>query len=274
MTVFRHGLEGLIIEHLRHGPLSAATLLEHLYVARPKTTKQGMYAVVRKLVRDEVMVKQGTMLSLNATWVSVLEAFVSSARLAYAAREFDGNISSMQDGDRLSYRLKSANATDVFWDHALQLLISALPGETFLAYDPHCWFFLARNASERALRDAVMRGGGRYLVLVGSALPLDRALRDEFDGNRSQYHMLDETPYPGREYYVNVVGDYVVEVWLDKERTAAIDALYERESSFSSHAADELRDIIHAEGRSKLVISRNRRKARVIRNLFQKYFVF
>ena len=272
MFPFHHGLEQSIISHLQKGPLSTVGLLSFLRKTRRGTTKQGMYAALRKLVKAEVVVKHKTQVSLNATWLTRIETFVSLANHFYASNARSGNFLDIVDGDRISYEFKNANATDTFWIHVLLLLVEAYPGATFFAYNPHCWFFLVRPESERTLRDVIVRNKSQYLVAVGGRRPLDRAIKREFDGKRSQYAMRESPLFKKNNYYVNVIGDYVIEVWIDVAHAEAIERLYRSAESFTPEIEDELRDIINSKGKTKLVVSRDKKKAEKLRRTLAKPF--
>lgn len=272
MFPFHNSLEQHLISLLQKGPLSTANLLSVVRKKRPGTTKQGMYAALRKLIKAEIVVKHKAQVSLNVTWLTKLDSFASLASHFYSSNARSGSFLDLADGDRISYEFKSANATDAFWIHVLLLLIEAYPEAVFLAYNPHCWFFLVRPESERTLRDVIIRKKSQYLVMVGGKRPLDRAIRKEFDGKRSQYAMRESPLFKKNNYYVNVIGDYVIEVWVDAAHAEAIERLYRSAESFVPEVEDELRDIINSKGKTKLVVSRDKKKAEKLRRMLAKPF--
>lgn len=273
MQLFPHKtLEQSIIEALQNGPLSTHALLDSLLKKRAASTKQGMYAALRKLVRAEIVIKQKRRVLLNVTWLNKVESFVTVAEHFYANDARSGSFLALNDGERITYTFNSANATDAFWTHVLLLLVETYPGASFIAYNPHCWFLLVRTDSERALRDTVVKKGGQYLVTTGGRTPLDTAIRKEFDGTRSQYHMREKPLFPRHNYYVNVIGDYVIEVWVDKKESQRMEELYASAKEFSPDVEDKMRETIHERGRTKLVISKNRLKALAMRKKLGRSF--
>ena len=273
MFPLRRTLETEIIESLQKGPLSTRDLLESLRTRHRSTTKQGMYVALRKLIRAEIVLKQKQQVSLNVTWLTRMESFVTVAGHFYAKDAQGGSFLSLADGEKITYRFRDSNATDAFWIHILLLLVEAYPGTPFVAYDPHCWFLLVRSPSERTLRDAIIQRGGQYFILAGGKQPLDRVIRGEFNGKSSQYYMRESPLYPQNNYYINVIGDYVIEVWIDAAHANAIERVYETESTMSPAAEEQLRYIINSRGRSKLVISRNKRHSQKIFAKLTKPFV-
>lgn len=272
MFPFHTNLEQHLISLLQKGPLSSADLLFAVRKKRSGTTKQGMYAALRKLIKAEIVVKHKAQVSLNVTWLTKLDSFASLASHFYSSDARSGNFLDLADGDRISYEFKSANATDAFWIHVLLLLVEAYPKANFLAYNPHCWFFLVRPESERTLRDVIMRKKSQYLVMVGGKRPLDRAIRKEFDGKGSQYSMREKSLFKKNNYYLNVIGEYVIEVTIDTAQANAIDRLYNSAKSFTPDIEDELRDIITSKGRTRLIVSRDKKKAEKLRRMLAKPF--
>ncbi len=264
MFPFHTSLETAIISLLQKGPLPTDGLLSQLRSIRVGTTKQGMYAALRKLVRAEIALKTKREIALSATWLTKLENFSEIAGHFYAERSRSGSFLALKDGERITYTFKNANDTDAFWIHVLLLLVDAYPGMPFIAYNPHCWFFLVRAESERTLRDAVVRSKGQYLVAVRNRTPLDKQVLNEFDGKNSQYYMHHVPLYPQSNYYVNVIDDYIIEVWEDLQQSAAFERIYARAKAMTPDVEDALREIITARGRSKLIISRNAKRAHAL----------
>ena len=268
----KHNLESVIIESLQKGPISTANLLELLREKRPKTTKQGMYAVLRKLIRAEIALKHKQQISLNVVWLSKLESFISLAGHFYTSTSRSGSFLGLADGDKIKYEFQNPNVTDAFWIHVLFLLVEAHPGTPWFGYNPHDWFFLARPESERAFRDFIVKNGGQYLMVVGSTYPLDAIIRKEFDDKYSQYFMRKSPLFPKNNYYINIIGDYIIEVWLDTAQAKEIENLYASVTEVNEDVGEKLRNIIASKGKTKLIVSRNRKKAEKFRRMLSKPF--
>lgn len=152
--------------------------------------------------------------------------------------------------------------------------MEAHPGVPWFAYNPHDWFFIARNKTESELRDFINKKGGIYVMTVGGKTALDRHIRREFDGKRAKYHMRDKPMFTKNNYYVNVVGDFIVEVLIDKKIAGRIENLYGKTGFYSDNAKEELQTIINSKGKSRLTISRNKAKAKMLVNKLAKPFHF
>lgn len=265
-------LEQSAVECLQKGPLSTGELLKSMQKKRPRTTKQGMYAVLRKLIQSEIVLKHKKQISLNVTWLTKVESFVTLAEHFYASAGRSGSFLGLSDGENIRYEFHNTNATDAFWIHVLLLLVEAHPKTPWFGYNPHDWFFIARAESERALRDFLVKKGGQYLMVVGGKRPLDKLIRKEFDGKRSQYFMRESPMFPQNNYYVNIIGDFIIEVWIDAMQAEAIEQLYATATASTPEVVRQLQDIIRSKGKTKFVVSRNKKKAEVLRAKLSKPF--
>lgn len=268
-------LEEYILNTLQKGSYGTIELLEKIRKARPSTTKQGFYQALRKLKKDEVAIVYAKRVSLSHIWINKMADYFRKAESMYASTSSPSDdFLKLADGDKISYTFKNPDLTDQFWGHAFGILNNATSEhEALYMYDPHEWFFLARHASERLLFDEVLDRGKEIYMIVGGKTPLDKYVSKEFDNKKSFYYMTEEKLFPKSNYYVNIFGDFLIEVWLDQKTERAINEFYKTTSEWSSDAEIALKEIIRTRGKNKLTISRNKHKADKIKRIFKKYFV-
>jgi hypothetical protein len=263
-------LEDRIVLLLQSGPLSTDNLLACLQKVRIGTTKQGMYRVLRILIRSDIVVKSGRIVSLSVAWVERVSSLTNAAEGAYL-RKREGSVLDLEEGDSIRYSFRNTNVAEAFWNHTNHVLVKAHPRTPWFGYNPHCWFFLADPARERGFRDLLVKQGGQYLMTVGGDTSLDRAIKGEFDGKGSQYHRRQTPLFAKNNYYLNIIGDYVIEAWLAPTHARAIEQLYQNTSD--THCAQQkLLDIINSKGRTRLVVSRNSKKAATLRGKLGRVF--
>lgn len=268
-------LEEHILNYLQKGSSGTIELLEKIKAMRPKTTKQGFYQALRKLKKEEVVVVYAKRATLSHIWINKMADYFRTAESMYASTSSPSDdFLKLADGDKISYTFKNPDLTDQFWGHAFGILNNATSErENVYMYDPHEWFFLVRHGSERALFDEVGKRGKGMYVIVGGRTPLDKYVSKEFDNKKSFYYMSEEKMFPKDTYYVNILGDFLIEAWLDQKTTEAINAFYTDTTEWNTEAQLRLSEIIKTRGTNKLVISRNARKAEKIKRIFKKYFV-
>jgi len=265
-------LDGTILSLVSNGSRSTHEIFEELSKTN-KVTKQGFYKALRKLKKDGVVVIHNKNVSLNIVWLKYVSDYVAIVQHYYLGNESSGSFVNLKDGERIRYNFKNAIDTDNFWNHALfQILEITSAKSNFVAYGPHVWFFLVRVEDEKALMRNVIGRRRKYLVTAGANTLGDKEAVKYFDNNKGQYKMLSRPLFEDNRYYLNIVGDYLIEVWLDKNSAKLIDDWYRRESVDNNNVND-LRKIIEQRGRIKMVISRNSRKAEKLSKKLLKDFV-
>ncbi len=267
-------IEDLILQVLENGEENTKSLIEKIRISRPNTSKQAIYKALKKMRQDEIIVQTREQAALSDVWLKKLMDFIERAQLNYKTTVNPGiNFLNLKQGEKMTYTFKTFEATDMFWAHAFGVLSEVMPESVPLyLYNPHEWFLLARPDSEVFLFEGLKKTGKQLFVMAGNKDPLDLYAAKYFDGKTLQYYATDNSPFPKSNYYVNVFGDFLIEVWLDEKTTEAIDAFYKNTKMLDEEAKRNLLEIIARKGRNKLVINRNKRKADKIRNIFKRYF--
>lgn len=272
------GLSEEIVYALRHGPLEMTTLHNYLQTKKQPATIQGIYKALRSLRSQDIVFLQQGVATLNLRWLHELESFTTLAEHAYRdSTANSGHFLQLQDGDRISYSFKNPIQVDAFWNHVLYSLFEALPKlDRWFAYASHCWFLLGRREEELALQTFMTKRGIKYLFTVGHTLPLDKAIKHDFDGTLSQYAMLDTPLFSERSNHLglvlNVVGPYIIEAQYDKQIVEQIENFYQTTKTLTPEKQNELEAIVALPARIKFVITRNERKAEKLGKLFGKRF--
>lgn len=267
-------IEEYIVSLLQKRAFSGAELLGEIQKSRPGTTKQALYAALRKLRGMEIVVMHKKVISLSSIWVIKMTEFFQLAKHFYTKSVVtDQGFLNLDDGDRISYTFKNPSVADVFWGHAFDVLSEITPlTEPIYIYNPHEWFFLARRDSEKVLFDKITGTGKQILVIAGGATTLDKSISKDFDGKTSQYYPTNENLFEKRNYYLNIFDDFLIEAWIDETVAKKLDSFYETTKVWNSSAEASIKKIMTSEGKNKLTISRNKKRAEKFKIMFKKYF--
>lgn len=265
-----HSISESIIHLLQNRPLTAGDLLAHIKKSRPATTKQAVYLALRNLKQEEKIATHGKLISLSRVWLMKQANFFAAATKQYAA---SADFLNLQEGDRISYSFKNPAVADLFWANAFDLFADATPlTEPIYALNPHEWFFLANHASERAVFDRIISSGKQIFMTCSYKDPLDKFVAREFDGERAQYYLTDHPLFPKPNYYLNIFGDFILEVWLDEKSAHKIDAFYKTHSVWNVDAQKIIHAIVTEHGKTKLTITKNARRAKKLKMILKKPF--
>lgn len=269
-------LDEYIVHILQKKSMSGADLLKNIQIFRPRTTKQALYAALRKLKKDEMVVMNHMMISLSSVWVIRMADFFQTAKYMYTkTTSQDDGFLNLQEGEKISYSFADPHTADVFWGHAFHILTDIFPIEKPLyVYNPHEWFILARPESEKALFDDISHTGRKMYLLIGSKDYLDVNTSSSFNQKNLEYHATTDKVFEKRNYYVNSVGDFIIEAYLDEAIITKVDLFYRETKIFNHETQQKLQKIVTLSGKTKLVISRNQKKATKLQKIIGSYFHF
>jgi len=176
----------------------------------------------------------------------------------------------LEDGDSMSYNFQKFETLDAFWGYALRVLSEATaPTEDMLIYNPHDWFLLARESSETELFNNIKNRGRSINLYCSGNKPLDNYISKYFD-NDFKYIQTKEKPFNEKNYYVNVFGDYIIEVYFDPDNHDLIENFYKKYSEFTKEAEKEIKNIILRDGKNRVLISKNKKRSEEIKNILRK----
>lgn len=265
-----HSIEDYIVTFLQNSSIPIVELIARIQEKRPGTTKQAVYLIIRKLKKEEIVVVHKKNISLSGVWVTAMENFFASAKYSSTKETSDSNsFLTLDENKKLTYTFKNAIVHDAFWSHVFITLVEvSSPAQPVLIYNPHEWFLLARYQNEMDLFNKIKARGQKLAVLVGDNTPLDKTSRKHFDNEKLMIEFLEQPLFDKNNYYINVIGDFVIEVWLDKVVALQLDAFYTK----GEENIEELNKILDQKGKNKFSITRNKRKADILRKKFKKYF--
>jgi hypothetical protein len=262
--------EEAILNLLAKGPMGTVDLLSAV-AKRLRITKQAFYAGLRKLKAEEVIVVYKGTASLNTVWVSRMGDWVDMARAAYLSNLSASSIFGLKERESVSYTFADTKHLDAFWGHSQSILVNETPAtEPVYSFDPHYWFYIAREETERDLVDSVVAKGKQFLMTVGGSDPLDRAIRSDFSDDSRQYHIEDV--FGRDDYYIVVIGNYITEVVLDAKLVGEIKKLYASQAELTEAVVADFKKLLLVPARHKLKISRNSRRARAIKTRLARNF--
>lgn len=262
--------EDVILELLSAGPMKSLALVQCVQRDRG-LTKQAVYANLRKLVEAELLVLQKGVFSLNICWIHRMRDLLALSEHAYSSLDSQGHFLNLKEGERITYTFRDPLQADVFWNHALLLLAKIVPSEEpFLAYSPHCWFYLAEPERERGFRDQILASGRAYWVLVAGDTDLDASIAGEFSDERCEYHMLGRAALKKPNHYLWVMGDFLVDVWLDAATSQKIEDYYGANKRLDAEA---FREVLRERRKSRFAISKNKVRAARFKKKWGRCFI-
>ena len=83
---------------------------------------------------------------------------------------------------------------------------------------------------------------------------------------------LDTPLFVKKNYYINAIGDYVIEIYIDPSVAEQMEQWYSSISRVSEKDRQKLADIVRTKGENRFIILRNKSKADGLRRKLKRYF--
>lgn len=264
-------LEEMIISLLSDGEKNTTALLQEIRELRKRTTKQGFYAALRKLRKEEVVLLYKGKATLHTSWITDMQNKIEQINKAYTVEANSFDILSLDDKESVSYIFSTIKHLDTFWGHSQNILIhKTLNNNPIFAYDPHYWFYIARKEAEEKLLKILSKNRRQFLMTVGYNTKLDKVTKKDFRGDYLQYNI--QKLFEKQNYYVTVIDDYITEVYLDPTINKKVMDLYISNHVINQNLINEFQKILQSKSKSRIKISRNKRRAEQLKKKMGKNF--
>ncbi len=267
-------IEEFVLKILADGPMPAMALVKKISFLRLRATKQAVYSALRKLKKSEIVVMHGKIVSLNSIWVNKMSVFFAEARYKYSMGTPETeSFLALEDGDKITYNFKNPEIADAFWGHAFDILGDVMEkSEPIYLYNPHEWFLIAREESEMAIFKRITDEKRQILITTPGTSELDKVVKKYFDGTYAQYYLSPVHLFKKSNYYINIFGDYLIEVWIDEKTHEAIEKFYRSYTTLDEESKTALKNIINSQGKNKISISKNKDKSEKLKKILRKEF--
>jgi hypothetical protein len=258
----KESLEERFVRYLLDKEQTVKGLRKQLADEGWKITIQGVYKALRTLVAHEVVIKRGTLYSLSEEWRNR-----SIDTLSKSNNRFE-----LAEGEKISFDLASLIHLDQQWKNVVLPLHEAYPTAPVFFYNPHeIWIHLndSRKASEIAYFGAFKENKAYAFCLIGGNTEQDKSLKKELQNEYVQVAIgaehFSKTDYP------TIFGDYIITTRISPRLAEEIEKCY-KESATTASLEAGLQKIGIEKKKVRLVIERDRQKAKKLRKKLSKEF--
>lgn len=260
--------EDLIISRLGNGPVSTNQLVEDV-MKEEGITFQGVYKALSKLKQQEVIVKHKQVVSLNIPWVHRLTRFTEQAIHSYSLTNYNLFLD-FKEGQKTTLSFADFTALDTYWIHMMISLAQEYEEPIFL-FNSHDWYVLARPDLKSEFFLWIDKYQRTSFMLIGHETTLDRKAVKDHSSPFLQIASVEKAMF-NEWSYITIIGDFVIETRCEKRTADDINRLYQKYPVFDEAMMKELNEIIARKQKWKIIITRNKEKALMIRKRIGKYF--
>jgi hypothetical protein len=200
-----------------------------------------------------------------------MQTRLNTSSAHYISKDSSPDFLALADGESVTYNFSTIKNMDTFWGHTWNVIMASTPtSNPLFIYDPHYWFYFARNELERKFQKEITASKRQYFMTVEGKTPLDKIIRKDFTGQYLQYN--HNNIFNKGNYYLTIIGDYIAETYLDREVSKKIKNIFNANMSVTPDVVADLKEILEAKVKSKFKISRNKKRADKLKKKLSKGF--
>jgi hypothetical protein len=254
-------IEDFIISFLLISKSTAKQLLSEILKNQEYYTIQALYVVLRDLLAQEVIYKQGTKYLINKEWrQNVIQKL-----------EQQKNIE-ITEGERFIYILSSLEHHDIQWKNIVLPLHEKYNKDPIFFYNYHyIWIHLGetRQKSEINYYQSFTKDKRFAFSLIGSNSPLEIATKKIIESEYVRIY-VDNIPI-NKSGYIAILNDYIITTQLSKKTIQEIENCYKTAKNIDQ-LSKKIQKINFQTRKIKLIIERNKEKAKKLRKKIGKDF--
>lgn len=254
-------LEDAVIRLINHEPKTAKAILKTLISEGNKYTIQSVYGVLRELINDEVVIKNGFYYKINEEWKNKIIKHLSSV-----------HYEELTDGEKTIFLLNSLSNYDIQWKNSILPLHHLYPEDPIFFYNYHyIWIHLgeAREQSELDYYKSFLDQKRYAFSLVGSHSALEVETKKMIENDYVRV-FIDDKPIQSTGY-ITIINDYIITTYLPTKTLDEVSIGYKK-SKTVAELNNYLQDLDFRSGKLKIIIERNKDKAKKLRKKMSKDF--
>lgn len=272
--------ESLILDILsKKAKLSSKEIYEHFSQKYPKKmTIQGFYKVIRKMLDDRILLKDGQLISLDSFWIGKVIEFSRNIERTYSlAGPTSANIL-LEEGESRTFEFENVFSMDNLWSHGMNLArqyYSNHDHDDRNAYSRNYFsvFHIARTESESTNLQYFESSKMEWFMASGSNTFLNHLPAKLIEEENYHQFVFDYEAYVAKHenkkieknYWVTVIGDFIFEAQFPKYIFELLEKIYEETQSIAEFNANKISSLFQEPGKALLIISHDKKRAAEIR---------
>ncbi len=265
MQLLNGNIEEMILKHLSSGEqLSTDEVILGIRKVRGKVTNQGVYRVLRKLVREDKIVLYKSHVKINRLWVEALKYFAAGAH----TNSIIGDILGLQEGEQLSLKLKGLAQIDRVWLDIFNSIEDRIANiHPLYLSNPHNWsIILRKNTDTLQINKLNAKSRPVFLSIHGNS-KLDKLTIQML--KKLGIHNCQTAKASPKEY-IAVLDDVIIKIRFSAKSNARINSIF----SNCMSTEEAYTELLQAESTvsASLTVERNSEKSKSIKKVLARDF--
>lgn len=262
-----------IIDILSYCKFLSAKEIQHKIkkTSRRVYSIQGVYKELKTLQENGVIFKVKKTYSLHLPWVL---NFLSRAEVLSKNYIEDSKLNTILPSlnNKKIWHFTNLLKMNDFWAYLILTLVQKSQNKILLGWNPHPWFHLIQTEKEREYIKSLKITNSKLYLIVGDNTFLDK-WSVKFWDNKTVNYSFAKSGFSSKEStYYNVIDDYVLTVKIDKKTSKQIKQIYDKTTSMNDIDLPSVIKIFSKKTKSSVWLEKNPKKARRIKNRFEKYW--
>jgi len=279
--------ESLILDILsKKSKLSSKEIFEHFTKKYPKRmTIQGFYKVIRKMLDDRILLKDGQLISLDSFWINKVVEFSKNIERTYSPNSPTSTNILVEEGESRTFEFENIVSMDNLWSHGLNLARQYYADHEHTdknAYSRNYFsvFQIARTESENVNIQYFESSHMKWYMASGSNTFLNHLPTKLIEEENYHQFVFDFEKYVAenkdktieKNYWVTVIGDFIFEAHFPKYIFELLEKIYSDTQSISEFNADKISSLFQEPGKATLSVSRDKKRSELIRQDVKKLY--
>ena len=271
--LFTSEIEETIVNLLSRSTYRTTTLLSEVQ-KKHSISKQAFYGTLRRLKKAQIIFTNEKIVQLNKLWVEMLINFTKDVAHTYDEEyRMESKYLNLEPGERVNYNFNSIEEADIFWNHAVLLLVKNHDlRKPICVYNPHEWFLKARPDTEKLVITRLAEQGALLLYVIGGHTDIDKNIVREMNTWHANIKAsLSEKKLLPSNRYINTYGDIIIEMKIPIATSDKIDTWFKNGKDTSLYIK-ELQEIIQESANIKFTFSNNPVRAKKLSKQIANHF--
>ncbi len=255
-------LEDLVIKILLIKEQSVKSIHKTLSSQQENFTLQGIYRVLRDLIKDEIVIKRKNIYLISEEWRD---------RVINSFRRKQNSIT-LSEHESIQFNLDSLVHLDQQWKNIIIPLQESFSDFPVFLYNTHeIWIHLSvsRKESEYNYYESFKENSYSSYCLFGGNTKFDKQIAMELKHEKLNIN-YGYKPFPETDYII-IIDDYIITTRISRKIANKIKDVYLKSKNFDELEYN-LQELGIEKKKVKLIIERNREKAKIFRKRISRNF--
>lgn len=227
-----------------------------------------LYKILAKLEKEQMIIKQYNVISLNSLWIKKISDFIEKAKKIY----FQDNIafSQLQEWQRREFSADNLLDLDAIRNNISTQLQLQNDGQETAFYHSHPYFILGNFASRSSLIENIINSQQKLYISYGNESCLDNYGVQLARLQWAQCSCSTKTPFLREWYNLHIIGDYLLELVFSDTVTQHFKVFFDNVQSVSEFNNELYKQIFSMKWRFQFSIQRNKKQAHNAREEIKK----